>query len=629
MTATPFDEQTGRKRRIAIYIRVSTAEQMIDGYSLEAQRLRLVEHVKAQSAQNWETNTAWIYSDVHTGGDLARPELDRLRKDVQTKKYDAVLVWKIDRLSRNLRHLLMIFEELEKCEVSFMSLQENIDFKGPIGKLIFQIFGAIAQFERELIKGRTHMGRVASAQLGNYTGTAVPYGYREVPNPGGKGKKLSILPEEKKWVRQIYDWYVYEAMGFGQIASKLNALKVSKHNHKQTRRAGVKWTGVMVKTIVMNTIYRGQFLANNKDESGRILPEEQWTNVEVPACVSDFLFLQAQQVREGRYGMTPSMKYLLSGKLVDMDLDRPLKFSGAKRSRGGFSYRRKQIKNPAKGIDIPVFEVPGQQLEEYVWEKIKQALRQPEVFIKHYLSTKNDPTAIENIETRLDMLKARKAEEELAVGRIEMAYEEGRYSQEKMSEKAGERSKIIADLEDEIQRAEGELLMLGAATMEVQKLRSAAEQVDFNLDRLDRRGKKILCDLFINRIEMRHVTEDGERKVRAKIVFQFNPAQLQELPIEGRTNSRLRGAKRGGLKKKSDEDGESPYTCLLIPLPAQKKEPVRRQRRPFAPLLGGRQKWQRNARHQQLLTNGQYRCDLQSPGRQTPSCGRTSCGCIP
>jgi DNA invertase Pin-like site-specific DNA recombinase len=554
-----FEEQGGKRRRIAIYIRVSTEEQVIDGYSLEAQRRRLVEHVKTQSAQNWETNTAWIYSDAgHSGADLSRPELDRLRKDVQAGKYESVLVWKIDRLSRNLKHLLMVFEEFEKAEVSFMSLQENIDFKGPIGKLIFQIFGAIAQFERELIKGRTLMGRIASAQMGNYTGTSIPYGYKEIPNPNGKGKKLGIVPVEQKWVRQMYDWYIYEGMGFGQIAERLNKLQVPKNNHRKTQRAGMRWTGVMVQTILKNTIYKGQHLANIKDESGKRLPDEQWTITKVPPCVSELIFMQAQQARAERHGKTPSTKYLLSGKLVDMDLDKPLKFSGAKRSRGGFSYRRKQFDKD--GVHYSVFEVPGQVIEDYVWSKIKQALREPEIFIKQYLLTKNDPTAIENLDVRLDTLRERLMNEELAIERIEMAYEDGRYSQEKMDQKKKERIKAITDIEEEIQKAEGELHLLGAANIEVQKLRSAAEQVDFNLDKLDKRGRKILCDLFIKSIEMRHIETNGERKVRANIVFQFNPDKLYGVPIEGRMNSGLHKTQRGRLGKKTNIDGGQYWT---------------------------------------------------------------------
>src|SRR5690606_22218685 len=144
-------------RRVAIYIRVSTAEQKMDGYSMEAQEEKLWDYVEKNGGLI--SKKEWIYKDAHTGSDLNRPEFQRLMKDVRDGKYDAVLIWKIDRLSRSLKHLLTIFEDLVKVKVSLISLQENIDFSGPIGALIFQIFGAIAQFERELIKGRTQFGK--------------------------------------------------------------------------------------------------------------------------------------------------------------------------------------------------------------------------------------------------------------------------------------------------------------------------------------------------------------------------------------------------------------------------------------------------------------------------------------
>ena len=117
------------KRRVAIYIRVSTAEQKIDGYSLEAQTKRLLEYVN-NPAFNYITKKEWLFYDVHTGSDLNREELNTLMEGVRKKKFDAVLVWKIDRLSRSLKHLLGIFDEFEKNEVSFISVQENIDFNG-------------------------------------------------------------------------------------------------------------------------------------------------------------------------------------------------------------------------------------------------------------------------------------------------------------------------------------------------------------------------------------------------------------------------------------------------------------------------------------------------------------------
>jgi site-specific DNA recombinase len=189
--------------------------------------------------------------------------------------------------------------------------------------LIFQIFGAIAEFERELIKGRTIMGKIASAEMGNYTGSTIPYGYRPVKRKGEKGKRLEIIPKEKKWVEEIYSWYIYEELGFGQIANKLNELQVPRGEHSRARDKYSKWTDKMVHVILTNPLYRGEFVANKRDEDGILLAEKEWTIVEIPPCVSEFTFQQAQNARTGRKGGATDTDYLLSGKLKDMTLESP------------------------------------------------------------------------------------------------------------------------------------------------------------------------------------------------------------------------------------------------------------------------------------------------------------------
>lgn len=310
------------KRKVAVYIRVSTQEQNVDGYSLEAQRKKLNDYINNNQGLNLVTKPEWIFEDVHTGSDLSRPELNRLRMGVKRGDYDAILVWKIDRLSRSLKHLLTLFEEFESNNVSFISVQENIDFRGPIGKLIFQIFGAIAQFERELIKGRTLMGRIASAEMGNYTGSHIPYGYKPVKNKGGKGKKLALIKEEKAWVEKIFEWYVYEDLGFGQIASKLTELKVPKGEFSNYRNKFSKWDPEYVGRIMKNALYRGEYVANKSDDMGKELPVDQWTVVRIPPCVSEFLFQQAQSALTKKKGGWSKNTYILSGKLKDVTVDR-------------------------------------------------------------------------------------------------------------------------------------------------------------------------------------------------------------------------------------------------------------------------------------------------------------------
>lgn len=520
------------KRRVAIYIRVSTAEQKIDGYSLEAQKRKLVDYVNQNTALNLVTKPEWIFCDTHTGSDLMRPALSELRKQIKEGKFDALLVWKIDRLSRSLKHLLAIFEELEQKGVSFISVQENIDFRGPIGKLIFQIFGAIAQFERELIKGRTKMGKLASAEMGNFTGTAIPYGYKPVTGKGSKGKRIDVIPEEKAWVKKMYDWYIYDNLGFGQIAAKLNSLKVKRGTHSRARDKFSKWSEKMVKVILTNPLYRGEYIANRNDDNGKPLPEDEWTVVSVPACVSEFTFMQAQRAKTGKTGGGGENVYLLRGKLKDMSLDTPKAFTGAKRFKGGYSYRRKQFQAPT-GEHVPVFEIPAKQIEEYVWGKIMEALKNPEAFIKSYLARETcDPKKIDNLQGEIGHLRAAIANTELSIARIEQAYESGAYSEEKMIQKVERHNQEIADMEQKIQEREDELTMMSAMDIELQKLKDASEQVQYRLDNLSREQKRILCDLFVDRVEM-YRSKDGERwKLSAEIFFRFNPEKLMKRETE-------------------------------------------------------------------------------------------------
>lgn len=556
-----FDEGAEPRRRVAIYIRVSTSEQRIDGYSLEAQKRKLIEHVNANSSMY--TKEEWLYSDTHTGSDLNRDKLTILLKDVKAGKFDAVLVWKIDRLSRSLQHLLTIFEDFEKSGVSFISVQENIDFKGPIGKLIFQIFGAIAQFERELIKGRTKMGKIASAELGNYTGTDIPYGYKPVPNKSGKGKRLEIIPEERKWVREIYNWYIYEEdMGDGKIASRLNKLEVPRSKYRKEKGTGVwivvasqgTWTHKIVNRILTSEIYRGEYLANKTDDQERLLPEDQWTIVEVPACVSEFVFKQAQTIREGKIGGTAGTDYLLSGKLKDYTLERPKSFVGAKRSKGGFSYRRKQFKR--QGVHTAVFEIPGKQMDDWVWGKVLEAMKNPEVFVKQYLSKEYaDPTRIEKITDDLRRYRESKINQELAIARIEKAHDDGAYSQEKMNEKTRVREQEIIHLDELIQECEDQLTLMTTVEVEIQKLREASEQVKFRLHRLSPREKRILCNLFVDRVEMRRRRVENQWRVRADIFYRFNPTKFKTEAGVVRTEGLLERDTNFSSVFKNGEDG--------------------------------------------------------------------------
>src|SRR5580692_8111830 len=98
------------------------------------------------------------YIDRMTGSKDSRPALNRLMTDAQRRKFDAVLVWKLDRFGRSLRHLVNALAELEALGLTFISLRDNLDLSTPSGRLMFQIIGAMAEFERALIQERVRAG---------------------------------------------------------------------------------------------------------------------------------------------------------------------------------------------------------------------------------------------------------------------------------------------------------------------------------------------------------------------------------------------------------------------------------------------------------------------------------------
>jgi DNA invertase Pin-like site-specific DNA recombinase len=131
--------------RVAIYARVSTLDQQPENQLLELRRYA--------EARGWRVVAEHIDHGV-SGAKERRPALDALRVAAKRRHIDAVLCWRLERLGRNLRHLILLLDELQALGVAFVSLAEGIDATTPAGKLQLHILGAIAEFERERIRER-------------------------------------------------------------------------------------------------------------------------------------------------------------------------------------------------------------------------------------------------------------------------------------------------------------------------------------------------------------------------------------------------------------------------------------------------------------------------------------------
>lgn len=143
-------------KKVAIYCRVSKHEQ-----NPKHQEKSLIKY-----AQNYGFTIYKIYTDYSSGAKQSRPSLNEMMFDLREKKFDVLLIWKLDRLGRSLKHLLNILNELEIRHIDLICTTQNIDTTNAMGKLFFHIAGAFAEFERELISERTKEGLKHAKNVG-------------------------------------------------------------------------------------------------------------------------------------------------------------------------------------------------------------------------------------------------------------------------------------------------------------------------------------------------------------------------------------------------------------------------------------------------------------------------------
>jgi len=146
--------------RVAIYARVSTDDQKPENQ---------VDELKAYCSR-MKYDIHHIYIDRCSGLQDSRPEFNEMLVDARLRRFDAVVVWKLDRIGRSLQHLLQILQELNNKKIDFISVTQNIDTTNAAGKLLFHIMGAFAEFEATLISERTKLGMDRARKLGKHVG---------------------------------------------------------------------------------------------------------------------------------------------------------------------------------------------------------------------------------------------------------------------------------------------------------------------------------------------------------------------------------------------------------------------------------------------------------------------------
>ena len=248
-------DKVNKIEHVAIYCRVSTIEQAEEGYSIDEQERLLRDWCNKMNYSVYK-----VYSDRGISGkDIKnRAALKELLKDAEERKFQMVISWKINRISRKLSDVLKIVDVLEQNNIAFNSYSEQFDNSTPAGKMQFQMMALIGEFERGTIAQNVKMGMCAKAKSGEWCGGQV-LGYDLIPMENQKGakrrkSKLTINKKEAESVRFIFNEYV-SGKGYKAITNQLNKLGYK-------TKKGNDFSVGSIREILTNPVYIGKVRYN-------------------------------------------------------------------------------------------------------------------------------------------------------------------------------------------------------------------------------------------------------------------------------------------------------------------------------------------------------------------------------
>ena len=333
--------------RCAIYTRKSTEEGLEKEFnSLDAQRESGELFVRSQAGEGW-TLVPDAYDDGgFTGGNMERPALRRLMLDIEAGKVDAVVVYKVDRLSRSLLDFARMMQVFDSRKVSFVSVTQQFNTATSMGRLVLNVLLSFAQFEREIISERTRDKIAATRRKGKWAGGHPLLGYDIDP----QGFKLLVNPAEAERVRGIFQMYLDRESLMPAVQALAEKGWVNKRwtTRKGHERGGLGFTRTSLYKLLTNVAYAGK--VRYKDE---VHPGEH------PAIVDADLWqrVQAMLGRNGRTGGAPvrnKFGALLKGLLRCVPCGAAMTPSHSTRQAEGIKrYRYYVCSSAQKRVDRP------------------------------------------------------------------------------------------------------------------------------------------------------------------------------------------------------------------------------------------------------------------------------------
>jgi site-specific DNA recombinase len=414
--------------RIATYTRISTDEDR-QPFSLGAQSERLESYARSQDG--WRIVRR--FTDQASGATLDRPGLRQALSEAAAGVYELLLVYRVDRLSRNVRQLAQTAEELERSGVALRSATEPFDTSSPAGKMMLQMLGVFAEFERATIVERITAGMERAASQGRWVVGKVPYGYLR-----DKQTKL-IHPHEVQAdvVRRIFAMYVEGRMGAEAIARTLNA-----EGHRT--KNGAPFARPIVLSILNNPIYAGKVEFRGTTHPGLHEPLVD------PATFETARRILAERGESQALRRGHPTEYLLSGVIRCGRCRRAYVGTSARGRKGLYHYYVCSTRYRYGSEFCSGERLPKDALEEAVMDQMHDVYRDSSLIEEAITSSAIDERApAEEAAGRLAGLRQELAGAKRSLDRYFAAFEEGSLSpadcQERIAKLKARTDALIAE----------------------------------------------------------------------------------------------------------------------------------------------------------------------------------------
>jgi DNA invertase Pin-like site-specific DNA recombinase len=369
-----------RKLRCAVYTRKSSEEGLdMEFNSLDAQREACEAYVASQKAEGWLLVPDRYDDGGFSGGTLERPALQRLIADIEARRVDVVVVYKIDRLSRSLMDFAKLVEVFDRNNVTFVSVTQSFDTTTSMGRLTLNILLSFAQFEREVIGERIRDKFAASRKKGMWMGGFVPLGYDV------KDRKLVVNEAEAATVQMIFQRFL-------RVGS-MTKLTVALRSEGVRTKGGKPVDKGYLYRILNNRVYIGEAVHKGvayPGEHSAIIERTLWDRVH--EIIRESPRKRAVRTR----AQTPA---LLKG-LIFGPTGRAM--TPAHTRKGGKLYRYYVSTDVLKrdADRCPIRRVPAGKIENAVIDQLRGLLRAPEIVVRTWRAARQSTVGIDETEVR-------------------------------------------------------------------------------------------------------------------------------------------------------------------------------------------------------------------------------------